>query len=281
MLRAPFSWFGGKVHMRSKLLKMIPDHDIYVEAFGGSAAMLLAKSPSKVEVYNDVDSGLVNFFRVLRNSRQFKRLQFLSLLTPYSREEYQWARETWRECMAPVDRAHRWLLVARMSFAGKFGSSWGYTITESARGMSSSVSRYLASIESLPLIHDRLIRVQVEHQTALEVIKTYDTRRTFFYLDPPYVLSTRRSGLYEYELTDEEHRRLVKVLLGVKGRVMLSGYRNEIYEMLENRGWRRIDFQTLCHAAGRTRHTGLKGKGAVTSSQARVESVWLNYEPAS
>jgi DNA adenine methylase len=125
------------------------------------------------------------------------------------------------------------------------------------------------------------MRVQVEHSNAIAVIKTYDTKKTFFYLDPPYVLSTRRSGGYEHEMSDADHQQLIKTLLRVKGRVMLSGYRSEIYEPLERHGWQRIDFKVVCHAAARTRFTGLQGKGAATREQSRVESVWLNYEPAS
>jgi len=61
-LRSPIVWFGGKGHMVNKLLPLIPKHKIYVEPFGGGANLLIAKEPSPVEVYNDLDSGLVNFF---------------------------------------------------------------------------------------------------------------------------------------------------------------------------------------------------------------------------
>src|SRR5262245_60457083 len=215
-LRSPFSWFGGKGRMRAKLLPLIPAHRIYVEPFGGAASMLLAKEPSPVEVYNDLNSGLVNFFRVLRDARKFKRLQFLSSLTPYSREEYYWARDTWEGCSSPVDRAHRWFTVARMSFGGMFGKSWGFTVHSSCRGVSQTVSRYLSAIESLPQIHARLMIVQIEHRDALDVINTYDSPETFFFLDPPYEPSTRRSGSYLHEMTEDGHRELVSRLLRVK-----------------------------------------------------------------
>jgi len=59
--------------MVNKLLPLIPKHHTYVEVFGGAANLLLAKEPSAVEVYNDIDSGLVNFFRVIRDKDKFKR----------------------------------------------------------------------------------------------------------------------------------------------------------------------------------------------------------------
>lgn len=263
--------------MLAKLLPLIHPHQIYVEPFGGGGSVLLAKPPSSVEVYNDLDSGLVNFFRVLRNSRKFKRLQFLCSLTPYSREEYETAREKWKACRNDAERAHLWFVVARMSFSGKFGASWSYSVTTSSRGMAGAVSSYLSAIDNLPSIHSRLMRVQIEHSSAFDVIRTYDGPESFFYLDPPYVPGTRRSGQYAYELTEEDHERLVDLLLKVRGKVMLSGYENPIYRKLERYGWRRVSWDRVCHTPGGTRPGGLLGAGSVLQTQKRVECVWMNY----
>lgn len=107
--------------MVAKLLPLIPPHKIYVEVFGGGASLLFAKEPSPVEVYNDLDSGLVNFFRVLRDPGKFEKFYRKVCFTPYSREEYCFCRDTWGECKDDVERAYRWFVVARMSFSGKFG----------------------------------------------------------------------------------------------------------------------------------------------------------------
>ena len=101
------------------------------------------------------------------------------------------------------------------------------------------------------------MRVQIEHDDFRKIIERYDTPETFFYLDPPYVHSTRKQGEYRYEMTDEDHCQLVDMLLSIKGKAMLSGYQNEIYKKLEKYGWKRLDFETVCHAAGCTRDTGL------------------------
>lgn len=53
----PFKWLGGKSKLVRKLLPLLPPHRVYVEAFGGAAALLLAKPPSPVEVFNDIDWG--------------------------------------------------------------------------------------------------------------------------------------------------------------------------------------------------------------------------------
>ena len=262
--------------MTAKLLKLIPSHHTYAECFGGAGALLFAKKPSPVEVYNDLDGGLVNFFRVLRDPEKFERFQRLVSLTPYSREEYNFCRNTWEGCTDDVERAYRWFVVARMSFSGQFGNSWSFDVIRSARGMAGECSRWLNTIDLLPQIHARLMRVQIEHKDFREVINIYDTPNTLLYMDPPYVPDTRREGGYKHEMTLDDHRKLVDLLFNVEGMVILSGYRHPVYEPLERVGWRRHDYETVCHAAGKTRGTGIQGKGAAKRMQPRVESVWVN-----
>ena len=279
-LRSPIWWFGGKGMMVGKLLKLLPPHDsykIYVEPFGGGASLLFAKKPSPIEVYNDLDEGLVNFFRVLRDEEKFKKFYHKVVLTPYSRKEFYHCRETWHQCDDEIERAYRWYVVARMSFSGVFGGSWSFAVTSSRHGMAAAVSKWLSSIEMLPEIHQRIMRVQIECNDFRKVIKTYDSEDTAWYIDPPYIPETRRDGKYKHELTLEDHKDLVELLLNVKGKVLLSGYAHPIYELLEKSGWNRIDFKTACHATGKTRLTGILGEGSAKKKQPRIESVWLNY----
>ena len=279
-LRSPIVWFGGKGMMIAKLLPLFPEHKIYVEAFGGGASLLFAKEPSPIEVYNDVDSGLVNFFRVLRDEEQFKRLHMLVSLTPYSREEYYYCRDTWHTCTDAIERAYRWYVVARWSFSGSFGGSWSSTTTTSRVGMAKPVATWLSIVDALPEISSRLKMVQVEHETWERILERYDNADTLFYLDPPYVPDTRRDGKYTHELTGLQHHSLVTTLLKLQGKVMLSGYASPVYKPLEEAGWQRVDFTVSCYATARTKPSGILGKGsASTATHQRVESVWLNYEP--
>lgn len=269
-------WFGGKNIIVTSLINLFPDHKIFVEVFGGGASVILNKVPAPVEVLNDLDSGLINFFRVLRDPEKFHRLHDKAMLTPYSREEFMHFKEWWDEPEDDVEKAYRWYVVARMSFSGRFGTSWQHVVTYSQKGMSCAVMKWLASLEALPQIHQRLMRVQIEHQDFRTILERYDTPDTLFYLDPPYVPDTRRAGKYDHEMTLEDHQDLVRILLGIKGKACLSGYAHPTYLPLENAGWKRIDMETSCFAAGRTRATGIQGKGACTANQRRIESVWLS-----
>jgi len=268
-VRSPLRWLGGKARKVKWLLPLLPKHKLYVEPFGGAASLLLAKPPAPVEVYNDLDSGLVNFFRVLRDPHQFDRFERMVYLTPHSREEHNHCRETWETCTDPVDRAYRWYVVARMSFSGSFGSGWGYGRARSEGAL------WVSSQTRLPEIHHRLRTVQVENNDYRTVLTAFDTDQTCFYCDPPYVPETRRSGEYRHEMTMTDHEELVGKLLDLRGRVLLTGYQHPIYDPLEAAGWTRQDFTTTCTAAGKTRKSGLQGPGA-GAKQRRVESIWLS-----
>jgi DNA adenine methylase len=276
--RSPVPWFGGKAKMVGHLMMLMPEHQHYVEPFGGGASLLLRKEPpGGVETYNDVDQGLVSFFRALADPELCPRLCAKLALWPHARTLYNEYREDWQESSDPVERAARWFYVARLSFSGTWGGSWGTSVATSISGMGSQNARWIHSVDRLPEIHARLRQVQIECADWRTVLARYQGPGYLAYCDPPYVLSTRRAGRYQHELTDDDHRDLVAALLQYQGAVMLSGYRCELYRPLEEAGWRRSDITVPCSAAGRTRGTGILGWGGA-AHQRRVESVWLNPE---
>ncbi len=264
--------------MTRKLLAYVPDHHTYVEPFGGAAALLFAKPPSPVEVYNDVSGGSVNLFRVIRNPETFEAFRRLVGSTLYSREEYNRCLLDYRngDDGDSVRRAWRFYVIARFSFGGRFGSGIGMIVRESQRGMAHTCSAWLGAIDRLPEIHERLMRVQIEKKDFRGILNMYDTENTLFYVDPPYVSKTRKSGRYEHELTDNDHEELITRLCGISGMALLSGYRNPLYDQLGGFGWKRVDWKVSCSAAGRTRQTGIQGKGSATRMQPRTESLWIS-----
>ena len=273
--KAPFPWFGGKSQMTTHLLPLLPEHHLYVEPFGGGASLLFAKEPAPVEVYNDLDSGLVNFFRVIRDHERAVRLYWLISNTPYSREEFDHCRATWWKCEDSVDRAYRWFVVARMSFAGMFASAWGSTRYASARGMAARNSAWLSSHQLIAEAHQRLMRVQVEHADFRRILDRYDTPETLHYVDPPYVHATRTECYYEHELSDEDHAELVDRMTNLKGAAIVSGYDSDLYKPLKKAGWHRFEVDTFCRAAGSTVLTGGGDSRGQTRSR-RTECVWAS-----
>jgi DNA adenine methylase len=269
-LAGPLRWVGGKQRLVSKLLPLIPSHQTYVEVFAGGAALFFAKETSPIEVINDLDSGLVNFYRVIRDKKKFEQFRLAIALSPYAREEYDNCRETWWQCENEVEKARRWFVVARQCFCGIFGSSFGVGIKNGSKGMATNVACYLNTIDLLPEISARMMRVQIENKSFEEIIKQYDRPKTFFYLDPPYVADTRKSPkVYAHEMTNEDHQMLVEVLMKIKGKAMLSGYANEIYEPLEKAGWEKFTFKAFCSVSTFT------GKDKDYEEKCREECVWI------
>ncbi len=259
-----FGWYGGKFSHLDFLLPLIPtDATHFCDVFGGSAAVLLNVNPYPVETYNDLDSELVNFFETLRN--QSAKLTKAIGLTPFSREELLRAC-TPEKGLSNLERARRFYIRARQTRTGLAQTSsegrWAHCVLTSRAGMSGAVSRWLGSVEGLAEIAQRLQRVQIENAPAIDVIQRYDTADTVFYVDPPYVHSSRGDpSAYGYEMADHDHRHLADVLNGSRGRVVLSGYKTDLYERLY-RKWRRVD---------------AKKRQCPSVRKMRQESVWLNF----
>ena len=259
-----FGWYGGKFSHLDFLLPLIPnDATHFCDVYGGSGAVLLNLKPYPVETYNDIDSDLVNFFDTLRNQKT--NLIKAIGLTPFSRQELLRAC-TPEAGLSNLERARRFYIRARQTRTGLAQTSsegrWAHCVLTSRAGMSGAVSRWLGSVEGLPEIAQRLLRVQIENAPAIEVIRRYDTAETVFYVDPPYVHSSRGDSVaYKYEMTDKDHERLARVLRSVRGRVALSGYRTDLYDRLYRR-WRRVDAEE---------------RNCQSVHSPRQESVWLNF----
>ena len=276
----PFQWLGGKYRLADKIIGMFPSHKIYVEVCGGSASILFSKpaSTSKLEIYNDVDSMLVNFFRVLRDKTQFDEFLRMVALTPYSREEWGMCVDTIDDGEDPVVKAWKFYVGIRQSFGGMFGKSWGFST-----GTVSCAEKFLNSIELMPYFHRRISRVQIEHVDAIKCLELYDGKKTLFYLDPPYVPETRSGADYKYEMTYQDHEKLISALLKVKGMVILSGYKNKLYETLELANWRRQDFKMQLLISGKTKQKSLGDEDEQVEAKDanRIDCVWLNRQAQS
>ncbi|ASM76453.1 Site-specific DNA-methyltransferase [Vitreoscilla filiformis] len=89
--RAVLRYFGGKWAIAPWVLRHLPPHRIYVEPFGGAASVLMRKTRSEIEVYNDLDSEIVSLFRVIQDPMQCAALMRKLRRTPYARAEFDQA----------------------------------------------------------------------------------------------------------------------------------------------------------------------------------------------
>jgi DNA adenine methylase len=279
----PFSWLGGKGTLVRWILGFIPKGRIYVEPFAGSAAVFWhLPKPYPVEVLNDVDGRIVNFYRVLQDKEKFRQLLHRLVWTPYSRAEFVRALETLKDPTADdVTRAWAFFVAQNQGFGGMADSpgGWGRALTATNGGMVATTSRWRSRVKALLHFHQRLSAVQIDSIDGVEAIKYWDTPDTVFYVAPPYVPEARpgfKGAQYAHEMALEDHQRLVEALLQVKGVVVLSGYDHPVYRPLEEAGWEKYVRETACNAAGRIRGSSLRGEGAALVRARRVEVVWRN-----
>lgn len=257
----PLNWYGGKARLAPWIHDHLPPHHRYVEVFGGGAAVLFSKPPSPIEIYNDLDDGLVGFFRVLRDPVLFPVFVYRIQLVPYSRAEFYRFKQTWQEPDDPVERAVRWFSVARWSFSGDWGHSWGFDLEKP-----SVIARWLSVVRELPDFHQRLQSVFIEHDDWRAILDRYDLPETCWYLDPPYVPDTWENKSYRHRMTRADHQELVDRLLTLQGMILLSGYASDFYRPLEHAGWHRLE-----------RHVALRaGNLRLRPHETRQECLWIN-----
>lgn len=237
--RSPFPWFGGKQRLADSIIAMFPPHDVYVEVFGGGGSVLLSKPATTLDVYNDAEDGLVGFFRVLREAPE--KLVPLLELTPYSRTEFLHCVDTWRSIDDPVERARRFYVVVSQCFGGHAvkddrSGKRGWGGEKLGRMHLSRAASTKNRVDNIWRFVERMRSVQVDNLDWRACIDRYDQDGAVFYLDPPYVPATRRSGGYSHELTVEDHEELVARLLNLKGIAVVSGYSHALYEPLVTEG---------------------------------------------
>lgn len=285
-LTPPLKWHGGKSYLADKIIGLMPprcknpnapDKDDlgylhFCEPYFGGGAVLLANDPSGIsEVENDINGQLSLFWRVLQSETLFPKFHRIIEAMPFSQYEYQTSVDLLKQ--APdyhpdgVIESAAFFCQCRQSLAGRMKSFAPLSRNRTRRGMNEQASAWLNAIEGLPAVHARLKRVAILCDDAVKVILSQDGPRTLYYLDPPYASDTRASpDVYQHEMTTDQHHELLSTLANIKGRFLLSGYRNDLYDKhAELNQWRRVDFEIDNKASGGS------------EKRTMVESVWVNY----
>ncbi len=263
--KSPFGYFGSKHKIALPLIKYIPPHNAWVDAFCGSAAVTFAKSPAQIEIINDINGEIVNFFQQLRmNGPELCRK---IALTPYARDELILAR-LHKKKLSSLERARRFLVSSMMAINGIFGEErGGFSFSNSyvRSGKEARVSRWYNLPLRLKAIIERLRKIRIENKDATELIKDFLKRpATLLYLDPPY-LAERTQG-YEFDQNDKKfHKKLLKLVCKAKCMVMISSYDSELYKSIltSKLGWEQVKIAT---------HT----QGSNGKRMTRTEILWLN-----
>jgi DNA adenine methylase len=238
MKKTPISYYGGKQKLLSTILTKIHPHKLYCEPFLGGAAIFFGKPQSEVEVINDTNKELMNFYRVCKE--KFLDLQSLVRITLHSRKAHQDAHviNANPHLFSDVQRAWAVWVLSSQSFSSMLDGSWGYDISK--RSTTTKISNKREQFtEDLAI---RLQDAQLECADALYVIQSRDSENSFFYCDPPYFNSD--CGHYD-GYTIEDFERLLQTLNKIKGKFLLSSYPSPILmKYAKQFGWHMWSMET-------------------------------------
>ncbi len=230
--KTPISYYGGKQKMVKHILPLIPKHHIYVEPFFGGGAIFFAKEPSHIEVINDLNGEVVNFYAVMQND--FEALQKKISTQIHSRQIYRDAAVV--NCsphlFSKLERACAFWVLTNQGFGSQIStSSWGYSRIKNSDSLKNKNKR-----EAFGAFYgERISLTQIENNNALQVIKSRDTPQTFVYADPPYHNACQ--GHYK-GYTQADYIDLLEVLKNMKGKFLLSSYPCEtLAKYTQENGW--------------------------------------------
>ena len=210
-MHGPVTQVGGKNRLAKTIIAMFPPHSCYVEPFAGGAQVFFHKPPSKVEVLNDLDGELINFFRICQSHPD----ELVRCLRYYlaSRRWFELLKNTDPQTLTDIQRAVRFFYIRKTSFGGRIVKpTFGYGITARARFQPSRIPQIISRA------HLRLEDVQIDCLPYQQILKRYDSNETLFYFDPPYW----NLPYYRYNFTEENFVEFAALIAQLKGKFILS-----------------------------------------------------------
>jgi len=227
---------GAKWVLASWIVDNLPAHNVYVEPFFGSGAVLFRKPPARTETVNDIDGDVVNLFQVIRN--QPDELCRAVALTPWARDEYRAAYVDDSE-LDEVERARLFLVRCWQAFGSKVGPHPGWRNRTTGKSPCEP-DVWVKMPTRIRAVAERLLSVQIENCDALTLLDRFNAPNVLVYADPPYMEGTRQKRIYAHEIDTTYHEALLNKLSKHQGAVVLSGYDHELYNDKLS-GWRRVE----------------------------------------
>jgi len=230
VLRPAFKCHGGKAYLKNWIIDAFPiDYEemVYIEPFAGAASVLFNKKPGPEEVLNDLHPGITEIFRAIRDQPGdfLKKLRRLT----YSNETFNKALQR-AEQPFPVklDLAVNEYTLRRMSRGGmKKAFAWSDRLRG---GQPGDVNAWETALEQIGDLSARLQNAYIFCKPGIEVIRAFNKANSLVYVDPPYMHTTRASkNVYDYEMSEDEHKKLCDALVCFRGKVIISGYESDLY----------------------------------------------------
>lgn len=243
-MKTPISYYGGKQTMLKHIKPLIPKHELYTEAFCGGAAVFFSKEPSGIEVLNDINGELINFYRVFKQHSNDLKREIEGSVHSRNLHTYAMFIYNYPEFFSKVKRAWALWYVSKTSFASKLDGSYGYDKVRNTTVKKLCNAKEYAIAEA---IAKRLENTQIESTDALRIIKSRDNINAFHFVDPPYI-NTDCGHYGGYNELDFE--RLLKLLSQLEGKFMLTMFPNEmLQEYINENSWHKVEITRTISAS--------------------------------
>lgn len=262
-LRPVVKIMGGKKHLWKWIVQSFPpdyENMVYGELFIGGGSVFLNKKPSGLEYINDIDEGLISIWRTIFYPEFLQQLHSLS-----------YSENTFKAALIYLLHKNKGLIewavaeyVKRRMSRGGLGKTFAWS-DRLRGGEPGDVHGWNTALAQLSSIADRTQHAHISCKNALDLIHELDSPQTLLYLDPPYLKETRTAkNTYQYDFTNEDHIELLEIIIGFKGKVLISGYESSLYAKYLS-GWR-LEKKEMPNHSG-------QGK----TKQRRVECLWCNF----
>jgi DNA adenine methylase len=253
--------FGGKGRLSKWIHSHLPkdyENMIFGEHFCGGSNLTLYKKPSKVEFLNDLNPNLMSiYFDMQRNWTSFHN----GLMLQYHIDTFEIAKQGG---LNPP--SVNTFVISRMSRAG-LGKDFAWSERKRG-GRPGDANAWFNCLENLHLVRNRLDNAQLSCGPAIQSIVKWDSHNTIHYCDCPYYHPTRvtKDAYGQFEMDENSHVELARLLNVVNGRVILSGYNSKLYDDLyPSNKWRKVEKNVANNAS--------QAKKKIR----KVECLWLSY----
>jgi len=265
-MNSPIKWVGGKSRLRKQIIPILPKHTCYVEPFAGAAWVLFGKPASDVEIINDIDQELVNFFRIVKEKPEKLIEAFEWELV--SRAEFERLANLDLSSATDIQRAHRFFYIIMGGWGGELNyPRFATSISDGGHG-----NRLIGALKTLRKrlepVHERLRTVIIENLDWRECIDRYDRPGTVMYIDPPY---PGNGANYFHNMRDwNAHETLAERLAGTDCKWIVSSYdKPEIRKLFAGAFFTSIQSSS-----------GMSNKKNGSSRVLNKEVLITNFEPA-
>jgi DNA adenine methylase len=256
MLKPPVAYPGSKTQHLEQLLEILPLYNTYVEPFGGSAALLLARPRANLEVYNDAYAGVSEFWKVVQDDDLLEEMLAACDMFLHSREQFAEQLIIVHQGSTIVERAAAWFYTTKTSFAG-LGRNWGREVS----GKAATFTKYRKALRHMGPLKRRMSNVQIENTDYKNIFRDFDSPDAVFFIDPPYLGDY--GGTYKNE--EVNHEVLLEMVFDMRSYCAVCGRPSKLYD---NQAWdEEHTFERMTAVAGRTHNSGKKIRG--------IEKVWV------